>query len=209
MSELAGKSTLVLKAKELGLDLDGPQLAEVVEQLKRLEHEGYHFEVADGSLELLMRRVDRMGARLVRRRVVPRDHRRPSRRRHAHRRDAATVTTEATVKVHVGGERVIATAEGNGPVNALDHALRTALNGRFPALERVHLTDYKVRVLDTNKGTGAVTRVLIDSTDGERPGRRSASTRTSSRRRGRPCSTRSSSALARERRAMAASGDAE
>ena len=77
------------------------------------------------------------------------------------------MTTEATVKVHVGGERVIATAEGNGPVNALDRALRTALNGSFPALERVHLTDYKVRVLDTQKGTGAVTRVLIDSTDGD------------------------------------------
>jgi 2-isopropylmalate synthase len=66
-----------------------------------------------------------------------------------------------------GGNRVIATAEGNGPVNALDMALRKALNGSFPALERVHLTDYKVRVLDTQKGTGAVTRVLIDSTDGE------------------------------------------
>ena len=75
--------------------------------------------------------------------------------------------TEATVKVHVGGRRVVATAEGNGPVNALDRALRTALNGTFPALERVHLTDYKVRVLDTAKGTGAVTRVLIDSTDGD------------------------------------------
>ena len=69
--------------------------------------------------------------------------------------------------MHVGGQRVIATAEGNGPVNALDRALRNALDGRFPALERVHLTDYKVRVLDTQKGTGAVTRVLIDSTDGD------------------------------------------
>ena len=80
----------------------------------------------------------------------------------------ATVTTEATVKVRRGGQRVIATAEGNGPVNALDNALRKALNGSFPALERVHLTDYKVRVLDTQKGTGAVTRVLIDSTNGNR-----------------------------------------
>jgi 2-isopropylmalate synthase len=77
-----------------------------------------------------------------------------------------TVMTEATVKVHVGGRRIVATAEGNGPVNALDTALRSALDGDFPALERVHLTDYKVRVLDTNKGTGAATRVLIDSTDG-------------------------------------------
>src|SRR5262249_14609378 len=72
-----------------------------------------------------------------------------------------------TVKAHVDGVRHIATAEGNGPVNALDRALRNALNGRFPALERVHLIDYKVRVLDTNKGTEAVTRVLIDSTDGD------------------------------------------
>jgi 2-isopropylmalate synthase len=77
-------------------------------------------------------------------------------------------TTEATVKVHVAGERLIRTAEGNGPVNALDAALREAIGARFPALASVHLTDYKVRVLDTNRGTGAVTRVLLDSTDGER-----------------------------------------
>ena len=78
------------------------------------------------------------------------------------------VTTEATIKVHVGGGRVIATAEGNGPVNALDTALRNAIGDRYPALAHVHLTDYKVRVLDTAKGTGAVTRVLVDSTNGDR-----------------------------------------
>ncbi len=77
------------------------------------------------------------------------------------------VTTEATIKVHVNGDRLIATAEGNGPINALDRALRDALDGRYPALDRVHLTDYKVRVLDTQRGTGAVTRVLLDTTDGE------------------------------------------
>jgi 2-isopropylmalate synthase len=167
VSELAGKSTLVLKAKELGLDLDGPQLAEVVEQLKRLEHEGYHFEVADGSLELLMRRATGWEPdwfHVESFRVITDD-----RTGVATLTDetGATVTTEATVKVLRDGKRVIATAEGNGPVNALDRALRTALNGSFPALERVHLTDYKVRVLDTAKGTGAVTRVLIDSTDGD------------------------------------------
>ena len=70
--------------------------------------------------------------------------------------------------MHVGGERLIATAEGNGPVNALDTALRSAIGERYPALAHVHLTDYKVRVLDTAKGTGAVTRVLVDSTNGER-----------------------------------------
>jgi 2-isopropylmalate synthase len=81
--------------------------------------------------------------------------------------------TEATIKVHIhtphgGDERIVATAEGNGPVNALDAALRQAIGSRHPALSNLHLTDYKVRVLDTAKGTGAVTRVLIDSTDGER-----------------------------------------
>jgi 2-isopropylmalate synthase len=167
VSELAGKSTLVMKAKELGLDLDGPQLAEVVEMLKQLEHEGYHFEVADGSLELLMRRV--AGWRpdwfeVESFRVITDDRRGVDT---LTGETQATVMTEATVKVYVDGERHIATAEGNGPVNALDRALRNALNGRFPALDRVHLTDYKVRVLDTQKGTGAVTRVLIDSTDGD------------------------------------------
>ena len=166
VSELAGKSTLGLKAKELGLQLDGPQLADVVETLKRLEHEGYRFEVADGSLELLMRRATGWepnwfrveSFRVITDDVVGVDT--------LTDKTGATVMTEATVKVHIGGRRVVATAEGNGPVNALDTALRSALNGEFPALERVHLTDYKVRVLDTNKGTGAATRVLIDSTDG-------------------------------------------
>jgi 2-isopropylmalate synthase len=78
------------------------------------------------------------------------------------------VTTEATVKVHVGNDRVVATAEGNGPVNALDAALRSAVGPHFPALAGIHLTDYRVRVLDTGLGTGAVTRVLVDTSDGER-----------------------------------------
>ncbi|MDQ1457957.1 MAG: 2-isopropylmalate synthase, partial [Actinomycetota bacterium] len=167
VSELAGKSTLGLKAKELGLRLDGPQLAEVVETLKRLEHEGYHFEVADGSLELLMRRAtgwDPDWFQVESFRVITDDNAGVGTLTDKTR---ATVMTEATVKVHIGGRRVVATAEGNGPVNALDRALRIALDGSFPALERLHLTDYKVRVLDTNKGTGAATRVLIDSTDGE------------------------------------------
>ena len=167
VSELAGRSTLTLKAKELGLSLDGPQLTEVVETLKHLEHEGYHFEVADGSLELLLRQATGWEPRWFRVesfRVITDDAQGVGT---LTEHTAATVTTEATVKVHVDGRRVIATAEGNGPVNALDNALRKALNGRFPALEQVHLTDYKVRVLDTQKGTGAVTRVLIDSTDGD------------------------------------------
>ena len=82
--------------------------------------------------------------------------------------DLAGVMTEATVRVHVGAERIVATAEGNGPVNALDGALRAAIGAKFPALDHIHLTDYRVRVLDTGRGTGAVTRVLVDTTDGER-----------------------------------------
>jgi len=163
VSELAGKSTLTMKAKELGLTLDGPQLNDLIDTLKHMEHDGYHFEVADASLELLMRRAggwEQDWFEVESFRVITDDD-----------DPFATpggVTTEATIKVHLGGERVIATAEGNGPVNAIDTALRSVLGDRYPALASVHLTDYKVRVLDTAKGTGAVTRVLVDSTNGDR-----------------------------------------
>jgi 2-isopropylmalate synthase len=163
VSELAGKSTLELKAREIGIEIGGPELNDVVASLKRLEHEGYHFEAADGSLELLLRTASGETQTFFElesfRVIVERQS----------QRDGGTpvVVTEATVKVVVAGERVIATAEGNGPINALDAALRKAIGGRYPELGRLHLTDYKVRVLDTAKGTGAVTRVLIDSTDGD------------------------------------------
>ena len=166
MSELAGRSTIQLKAAELGLELDGPTVNQVVDTLKHLEHEGYHFEVADASLELLMRRTGGWEPdwfRLESFRVITDDASPTTGAGEA----PDGVTTEATIKVWVGEERLIATAEGNGPVNALDLALRHALEGRFAALDRLHLTDYKVRVLDTDKGTAAITRVLLDSTDGE------------------------------------------
>ena len=166
MSELAGKSTILLKAKELGIELDGPTVNDVVDRLKHLEHEGYHFEVADASLELLMRRAagwHQDWFHMESFRVITDDQSPETSAGEA----PDGVTTEATIKVHVGEERLIATAEGNGPVNALDRALRVALDGRYPALDQIHLTDYKVRVLDTQKGTGAITRVLLDTTDGE------------------------------------------
>jgi 2-isopropylmalate synthase len=159
VSEMSGRSTVELKARQLGLTLDGAGLTEVLENLKVLEHRGYHFEVADGSLELLMRAATgwkQAFFRLESFRVI------------TEQREDGAFVTEATIKVHVGDERVLATAEGNGPVNALDAALRKAIGTKFPELTHLHLTDYKVRVLDTAKGTGAVTRVLIDSTDGER-----------------------------------------
>jgi 2-isopropylmalate synthase len=168
VSEMAGRSTLAMKAAELGLQLDGEVIGRVLDELKHLEHEGYHFEVADGSLELLLRRATGWTADFfaVESFRVITDH--------GDRAEAALsskpmsgVLTEATVKVHVGGERIVAVAEGNGPVNALDGALRGAIGSKFPALETIHLTDYRVRVLDTGRGTGAVTRVLVDTTDGE------------------------------------------
>jgi 2-isopropylmalate synthase len=185
VSELAGRSTLQLKAAELGLDLDSPALGRVLEALKHLEHNGYHFEAADGSLELLMRAA--AGARggrfndlfrIESFRVITDWRAREAGiapGRDGDGRDSLVhpwsspgeLTTEATVKAHVGEERVVATAEGNGPVNALDAALRLAIEPHFRQLRNVHLTDYRVRVLDTAKGTDAVTRVLLDTADAE------------------------------------------
>ncbi len=172
VSEMAGRSTLAMKAAELGLELDGEVVGRVLDELKRLEHEGYHFEVADGSLELLLRRAGGWEARYfeVESYRVITDHgsRSAGLADGGPAEGAVAPTTEATVKVHIGETRTVATAEGNGPVNALDGALRQAIGPHFPALAGVHLTDYRVRVLDTGRGTGAVTRVLVDTTDGAR-----------------------------------------
>ena len=169
VSEMAGRSTVALKAAELGIELDAPTMGEIVETLKELEFVGYHFEAADASLELLMRAAagweqDFFSLESF---SVNVGHRSGSGSR-AWNDVAVEVETEATVRLRLDGELVDATGEGNGPVNALDAALRQALGGRYPSLERLRLTDYKVRVLETRRGTGAVTRVLIDSTDGER-----------------------------------------
>jgi len=159
VSEMAGRSTVAMRAKELGLALTDEKVGDVLEQLKTLEHAGYHFEVADGSFELLLRTAAGWTQDFFRFesfRVI------------VEKQADGSLLTEATIKVETNGERVIATAEGNGPVNALDQALRKALGQAHPALAGIHLTDYKVRVLDTHKGTGAVTRVLLDSADEER-----------------------------------------
>jgi 2-isopropylmalate synthase len=159
VSEMAGRSTIALKAEQVGLGLDDAALADIVGRLKDLEHRGFHFEVADGSLELLMRSAT--------------GWKQPFFTLESHRvitelREDGAFVTEATVKVVVDDERVLATAEGNGPVNALDAALRKAIGPVYPELAHIHLTDFKVRVLDTSHGTAAVTRVLIDTTDGDR-----------------------------------------
>jgi 2-isopropylmalate synthase len=157
VSELAGGSTIGLKAKEFGINLDPPTLGEVAQKVKELEHDGYHFEPADASLELLMRRMsgwEQPWFHVGSWEVIAEEQ-------------SDQVSTRAIVVGDVGGQPFDETARGNGPVNALDQALRKALKGRFRALDHVHLTDYKVRILDTHKGTGAVTRVLINSSDGD------------------------------------------
>jgi 2-isopropylmalate synthase len=160
VSELAGRSTIVVKAQELGVELGGDKtLGGVIRKVKELEHLGYHFEAADGSFELLLRRATGWEQEFFTiesfRVIVETD-------------GHGSISSEATVKLHAKGERFISTAEGNGPVNALDAALRRALSTMYPELERIHLADYKVRILNENVGTSATTRVLIESTDGEK-----------------------------------------
>jgi 2-isopropylmalate synthase len=162
ISELAGRWTAAEKAREAGLELDEPTAARVTERVKELEHAGYQFEAADGSFELLVRRET--GAfeplfTLESWRVIVEQ-----------RRDGA-VETEATIKIWTppgpDGDRYVRTAEGNGPVNALDNALRAAITEIHPHLADIELVNYKVRILDESHGTGAVTRVLLDASDGE------------------------------------------
>ena len=163
VSEMAGRATVQMKADDLGLDLDGPAVNGVIDELKRLEHEGYHFEAADASLELLMRRAagwEHDFFRVESMRVITDEN------------GAAPFTTEATVKVWVGEQRYVVTAEGNGPVNAIDAALRQAVEPVYEQVGQVHLVDFKVRILDGGQGpyaaTGAVTRVLLTASNGER-----------------------------------------
>nr|WP_298209229.1 citramalate synthase [Ferrimicrobium sp.] len=158
VSEMAGRQTLLIKAAELGLELTDDATTSLLQRLKDLEHRGYHFEVADGSLELLMRQAlgwTQPYFQVESYRVTTDGYRGPE------------LLTEATVKVQVQGERIIATAEGNGPVHALDQALRQALQRTYPSLTTMGLDDYKVRVLDTSSGTDAIVRVLIDFSDSE------------------------------------------
>ena len=160
VSELSGRGNILAKAREFGLELDrdDPQTKWLVQHLKELEHRGYSYEAADASFEMLMRRLQpgyeapwkvADFTTLV-------------------RKDGGSVHAEATVKVDVGGKVYHTAASGNGPVNALDAALRKALAPKFPALRGVSLHDYKVRILDGAAGTAATTRVLVESGKGSR-----------------------------------------
>jgi len=160
MSELSGRGAVLRRARDIGLQLEGDdeRVNTVLKRLKDREHRGYHYEAADASFDLLLR--DELAPheplfRLESFRVI------------VEKREDGQAVVEATIKVHVGGERLISTAEGNGPVNALDSALRQAIVTKYPHLADIELVNYKVRILDETKGTGAVTRVLLDASDGD------------------------------------------
>lgn len=159
VSELSGLSNLLHRAQEMGLDTSGKteEMRELLQEIKRMEYEGYQFEGAEASQELLLLRAFgdyKEAFEVLSMRVVASQH------------SGSDITAEAIVKLAVGGQTVHTVAEGNGPVNALDNALRKAIQPFYPAIETMHLTDYKVRVLDEKEGTAAKVRVLIESTDG-------------------------------------------
>ena len=159
VSEVSGRGTIRNRAAQSGVEIDDEAAQRALKRVKQREHEGYHYEAADASFELLLRRESGDYVPLFRLesfRVI------------TEKREDGRVQTEATIKVWVDGERYVRVAEGNGPVNALDRALRGAITDRHPHLAEIELTNYKVRILDSDHGTGAVTRVLLDSSDGER-----------------------------------------
>lgn len=161
VSDMAGRASIELKGRELGFDLTDRRdvLGSVVDRVKDLESQGYTFDAADASFELLLRREvegDPVSYFDVESWRVSTDA-----------RGNPPAMSEASVKIHADGGRHVALGEGNGPVNALDHALRLALTGVYPEVEQIGLTDYKVRILDASHGTDAVTRVLIEHTGPE------------------------------------------
>jgi 2-isopropylmalate synthase len=167
VSELSGKGNIIYKAKELGINLPskGKQTLQVLQQIKLLESRGFQYEDADASFELLLHRAQpkyKPPFELIDFMVVVERHRRPS------TEDESELLSEATVKVKVGDRIIHTAAEGNGPVNALDRALRKALLEFYPDLTVIELVDYKVRILEESAGTGSQVRVLIDSSDGQK-----------------------------------------
>jgi 2-isopropylmalate synthase len=158
ISELSGKSTIFKKAQEMNLDLgkDTEKSKSILSTLQNLEHKGYHFETAEASLELLIKRIMKKFKdffELEDFRVIIEKHKN------------GKMSSEATIKLRVGKESEHTASLGDGPVNALDSALRKALKKFYPRIDEMHLTDYKVRVLDEKEGTAARVRVLIQSQD--------------------------------------------
>lgn len=165
VSEMAGRATIELKGKELGYDLttDPDRLSRLTDRVKQMEQEGYTFEAADASFELLLAEEleDRRPA------FFDVESWRVQAESWRGEKSLGAATAEATVKLHAGGDRLVVVGEGNGPVNALDHALRQAIERVYPDVGRFHLIDFRVRILDQGHGTDAITRVLIETSDGK------------------------------------------
>jgi 2-isopropylmalate synthase len=161
VSDLSGKSNIQYKAAELGIELtENDEARQAVQRIKELEHLGYEFQGAEASFELLLRTIkgeDTRFFRLDRLRV-----------RTEIDKEGGYCYSEATLALQVGSERELVVAEGNGPVDALSNALRKALRRFYPDFDQVHLSDYKVRVLNSDDGTAAAVRVLVEHRDGER-----------------------------------------
>jgi len=161
VSEMAGRASIELKSKELGIDLGGDKevVVRVVERVKEMESRGFTFEAADASFELVLR--EEIAGKKAEfftiqdwKTTVDGDV-------------AGAVTSHATVTLKAHGETIVTTGSGNGPVNAIDTALRSGLKKFYPELEKLELTDYKVRILEGRLGTGAITRVLVETSDGD------------------------------------------
>lgn len=161
VSDMSGRSSIMMKAREIGVDLDArsPELKQFLGELKELEFNGYEYEAADASFKLLLNRYlkgKKDDFELIGYRVMV-----------SHQEAIGRIVSEATVQLRIGDEIHHTVAESSGPVGALDHALRKAIAPAFPEIMEVELIDYKVRILETEHGTDAITRVLIESTDGE------------------------------------------
>ena len=156
VSELSGKSNILIKASDYGISLKNEDIGRILKKLKEREHEGYEFEAAEGSFELLIHKTsgvykkffDLEGFRVI-----------------IEKRENGNMYSEATIKVKVDGKSEHTAAEGDGPVNALDSALRKALEKFYPSIKDMQLSDFKVRVLDAKSGTAAKVRVLIESSE--------------------------------------------
>ncbi|OAI57006.1 transferase [Verrucomicrobiaceae bacterium SCGC AG-212-N21] len=160
VSDMSGQDNILRKAKELGFELKrGDEARRILDRVKQRENDGYEYEAADASFELLLRRelgLYEPEFKLLEYHTTHRQH-----------GERGLDTCEATVKIELNGERIYTVEEGDGPVNALDKALRKALATAHPELAQVSLVDFKVRILDSKSGTAAKTRVLIESTDGQ------------------------------------------
>ena len=159
VSELAGRASVITKAKEFGIEFSDEDAKKLIQEVQNLEHQGFQFEAADGSLYLLMNKIKGLN---------PSYFDFESFRVYSERRNSENVVSEAVCKVIVKEERYVTTGEGVGPVDALSKALVAALKNNYEDIEAVKLVDYKVRIIDSTDGTEATTRVLIEFTDGKK-----------------------------------------